>query len=162
VNRAARQRAEARRRSEISPRLGGKGPLSLKVKRQASSRIVDGPSTLVTRSIGDWDSSRACIPHPDIHRFEVPSGTHARIVLASDGLWDFVTHERAAELVAAARSARKAADRLVSLAEVRSKAKFNRLKDDTTVIVVDLDYRGMDRDGSSTEVASGSCACTVQ
>ena len=165
ASRVARHRSEARRRSEISPR-GRHGPISLKVKRHdpASSRLVDGPSTLVTRSIGDWDSSRACIPHPDIHRFEVPPGMHSRVVLASDGLWDFVTHERAAQVVGASRSAQKAADRLVRLAETRSKAKFNRLKDDTTVLVIDLDYRGTApaRDDSDAAGANVSCACTVQ
>ena len=41
--------------------------------------------TMMTRSIGDWDASRACIPEPECMPFEVATGDHVRVVLASDG-----------------------------------------------------------------------------
>ena len=162
---------ETRRRSTIARRFGDHGPVSLKASKviriaRAPTTILEMPSTLVTRSIGDWDASRACIPHPSILRFELPRGAHARIVIASDGLWDFATHAKAATLVRAAKSAQAAADRLTRLAWETSHAKFERLKDDTTAIVVELDCRGAEaRRAAAARAAaapSGSCACAVQ
>ena len=31
------------------------------------------------------------VPHPELQRFEVAADEHQRVVLASDGVWDFVT-----------------------------------------------------------------------
>ena len=31
------------------------------------------------------------VPHPEMQRFEVAADEHQRVVLASDGVWDFVT-----------------------------------------------------------------------
>ena len=102
---------------------------------------VDGPSTLVTRSIGDWDAARSCVPHPEIARIELAPGSRSRFVLASDGLWDFVSAEKAAAVAFAAPSAQRAADRLERLAVERSNNKFDFLKDDVSVVVVDVDLR---------------------
>ena len=30
------------------------------------------------------------VPHPEIQRFEVCANEHQRVVLASDGIWDFL------------------------------------------------------------------------
>lgn len=53
-------------------------------------------STCVTRSIGDWDGSRAMIPQPELLRFEVQPSEHVRCVMCSDGVWDFLTLDEAA------------------------------------------------------------------
>ena len=60
-------RGSVRRTSTIARRFGDHGPMSprsstVQVER-TDTTVKDGPSTLVTRSIGDWDASRACIPH---------------------------------------------------------------------------------------------------
>lgn len=128
--------------------LAARTPAGRAWRRGTSSRAVevcrvtiDGPSTLVTRSIGDWDAARACVPQPDISRFELRAGGHARVILASDGLWDFLTTAQAVEIVRSAASAQQAANRLGRLALQRSNAKYERLKDDVSVIVVDVDLR---------------------
>ena len=43
--------------------------------------------------------SRALVPHPEILRFRVPADGCQRVVLASDGLWDFVDASEVARLV---------------------------------------------------------------
>lgn len=51
-------------------------------------------SLMMTRSLGDKLGPRSCVPIPEITKFEVPFGIHARIVMASDGLWDVVGIEQ--------------------------------------------------------------------
>jgi len=101
-------------------------------------------STCVTRSIGDWDASRACVPQPDAVRFDVPADGFVRVVLASDGLWDFVSHADAARLLRTSATAQRAAEQLVSLAKNRSVQRIGRLKDDTTVIVATVNPGALD------------------
>eukprot|EP00966_Prymnesium_polylepis_P250445 5791473-Prymnesium_polylepis.1 len=72
---------------------------------------------------------RACVRAACVR---VGSEQHERVIIASDGLWDFCTPELAAAIVRRAPTAKKAAREMVRLAELRSKAKFNEIKDDTT------------------------------
>ena len=95
-------------------------------------------STCVTRSIGDWDGSRAMIPEPEVLTFEVAQGEHARVILCSDGVWDVLSLKDACQCARAAPTASSAADRIVQKAYTRSMQKFERLKDDTSCVVVDL------------------------
>ena len=62
---------------------------------------------LMTRSICDWTKSSWVLPHPDVVHFDVAHGKHVRTVLASDGLWDVVPEQAAAQVVvqSAGRSA---------------------------------------------------------
>ena len=117
--------------------------------------------TLVTRSIGDWDASRACIPQPELLRFEIAAGARARIAIASDGLWDFASVARAAEMIHGMRSAKASADKLLRHAVLKSNQKFNQLKDDTTVVVVDLDCRDAAARAADKPPSSSAC-CNVQ
>ena len=131
-----------------------------------SSLSEKGASTLVTRSIGDWDASRACIPQPEIVRFTLEEGSLARVVLASDGLWDFATHAQAAGLLHKARTAEAGARSLLRHAVQASNVRYNDLKDDTTVVVVELDCRApgdraLAKVGGSGE-AAGCGACLIQ
>lgn len=109
-----------------------------------SSTSPSPVSTCVTRSIGDWDASRACVPQPDALRFDVPPDGFVRVVLASDGLWDFVTKADAARLLRTTQTAQRAAEQLVSLAKSRSVSRIGRLKDDTTVIVATVNPAALD------------------
>ena len=108
-----------------------------------------GASLMTTRSIGDWDAARALTPHPQSLRFAVRPACAAdggdgggaaaspqrwAVVLASDGLWDHVTHERAAAVVRGAADPQAAADALAKLVMVGRTTP----KDDTSVIVLDL------------------------
>lgn len=81
-------------------------------------------------SIGDWDASRAVTPHPEISHFIVPPGRHERVVIASDGVWDRITHAQAAGVARRQPTAAKAAEAIVRLAEQKTLQKFNRLVDD--------------------------------
>lgn len=116
--------------SEVDPSVHG--PTVLAAGERSSV------STCVTRSIGDWDASRAMVPHPDVHRFEVRGANWVRVIIASDGVWDFVTDREAATLARRCEKAQDAATKLVDLAYRRSMRRLERLKDDTTALVVDL------------------------
>jgi len=135
--------------------LAGRSSPALKVV--GTRRHTYENSTVVTRSIGDWDCSRALIPHPEIAEFVVRTDEHARVVLASDGLWDFVPVDEAAAIVRRAKTVQSGADTLLSLAKRRSCSKFNFLKDDTTVLLIDLNPS--DVAPVPVEGASGTAAC---
>ena len=128
------------RRSELEGRpVLSRTPSKLGVRlttpegSQHGPRVVQGGAaskvtTCVTRSIGDWDASRALIPHPDVTRFVVNPGEHVRVIMASDGMWDMVTTAEALRTARRAATAQQAADRLVALAYRRSASRFNELR----------------------------------
>lgn len=95
---------------------------------------------MMTRSLGDWSKVAWILPAPETRRATVGAHEHVRIVLASDGLWDVVSHEEAADLTRRAPTAQAAAQALVDA------AKFVYLEerglalpgDDTTVLVVEI------------------------
>ena len=66
-------------------------------------------------------------------RFCVVAGEHKRVIIASDGLWDFCSRSRAAKVARRARTPSDAAYRLAQLAWTASHQRLDRLKDDTTV-----------------------------
>ena len=53
-------------------------------------------------------------------------GTHSRLLLASDGLWDVISPTQACRLVRGAATAQRAADLLLSVAERISNEKRGR------------------------------------
>ena len=122
--------------------------------KQGGLRTV---STAVTRAIGDWDGSRALVPHPEVTRFRVTSSQCVRAVIASDGLWDLVSPDEASEVLRTGKSATSCANRLLEKALYRSNTKFNELKDDTTVMVVELNPSG---EPPPVAPAGGGC-CVV-
>lgn len=106
---------------------------------------VRGASTCVTRSIGDWDSSRALVPHADVVVHDlagVANPAWTRYCIATDGLWDVVTPQLATDELLAVEDPQAAADALLARAR-RKYAKTQRgaadpFKDDTTIIVFDV------------------------
>lgn len=114
-------------------------------------------STCVTRSIGDWDGARAMIPQPEIATFRVGEAEHVRVVIASDGVWDFMTPEEAAALARRAPTVKAAACAIADKAKLRSLNKLNALKDDTTCLVVDLNPS--QRAFAPPEPAAGAAGC---
>ena len=114
-------------------------------------------STAVTRAIGDWDGSRALVPHPEIRRHHVGREGCYRAVLASDGLWDFLTVEAARKVLCSATDVAAAAAKLADTAKSKSNGKFNFIKDDITVVVVELNPSGAPPPLTLAE-ASGCCA----
>ena len=121
----------------------------------------------MTRSLGDfymqhhgatWEPAVSCIDLFDL----VDQLDHITLILASDGLWDFATHEKAADLVCRAKSAQAAADRLTRFTSNESNSKFGRLKDDTTVVVVELDFRDAAARGTAPTPPRRKSTCSVQ
>lgn len=86
----------------------------------------------MSRSLGDVDCGRHVLPVPHIRQVVIPH-TGARLVLASDGLWDHMSGVKACKY---SRNSivTQAAKRLIILA--RSIA--GRLSDDTTILVADI------------------------
>ena len=110
----------------------------------------------MTRSIGDWDASRAVIPEPETRTWET-SNVFDRVVLASDGLWDLVSFEAAAACMRSVDDPQKAAHLLLKRAKSESARRgYSGLKDDTTILVVDINPNSL----KVTETARG-CACVV-
>ena len=98
-------------------------------------------SLMVTRSLGDPHGAAAVLPYPEINRprtaAEEPgviSGT--RFILASDGLWDVTSSDKAARLVRGCIDPLKAAAKLAKHARGRWELKGRR--DDIIVTIVDV------------------------
>ena len=87
----------------------------------------------VSRSIGDADVSSHvwCVPH--LHQILLPTAG-ARLILASDGLWDCLSIKSVKRMVKK-KSIYKCAGELVELV---GRAQGGQLSDDVTIIVVDV------------------------
>jgi len=126
----------------------------------AEKRSDPGYSDLqMTRSICDWRASDLVLPHPQIHTFEVPADEVYRVCVASDGLWDICSFDKAAETMKKAANCEKAAKTLLGFAEkeyieVRGHEKMD---DDTTILVVELNPSGIKVGGGD---GGGGC-CSV-
>ena len=87
------------------------------------------------RAIGDLDVPGGfLLPAPSVTQVRLPADGAARVVLASDGIWDSVDIHRAAK-IARDHAAPEAADRILTQA-VRAQGGVPR--DDATVVVFDV------------------------
>jgi len=95
---------------------------------------------MMTRSLGDWRHVAWILPRPQVQRAVVAAGVHHRVVIASDGLWDVVSHQQCAEIVRAAETAQAASDGLLAAANkvYLEDRQLELPGDDTTVLVIDL------------------------
>lgn len=95
------------------------------------------PGLNMSRSLGDLTGKQAGVistPHTQVDVF----GAHDRaIVLASDGLWDFVANEDVAAVALSTGDCWEAASGLARLARSRWLVRTGGA-DDTTVVVVRL------------------------
>ena len=83
----------------------------------------------VCRTIGDADCPGAsAVPSTRCVRFDTRIG--AAVVVASDGVWDALSHERVAKLVRKSRTASEAAELIVA-----KSIKARGLRDDTSCVV---------------------------
>ena len=97
----------------------------------------------MTRSIGDWLAPDRVLPEPEQYSFTVGPRAHERIVLATDGLWDVVDKADAAMLCRRSRTPQMVAERLLKMARHAYKERGHAdLRDDTTIVVVDLNPSG--------------------
>jgi protein phosphatase 1L len=86
----------------------------------------------VSRAIGDRMLKQFVTARPEVRLWTVNSAQDAFLVLATDGLWDVVTHAEAAQACLDADSAAAASKALVRLSLERD------AMDNVTVLVVDL------------------------
>ncbi|GMH45931.1 hypothetical protein BSKO_13895 [Bryopsis sp. KO-2023] len=87
----------------------------------------------VSRSIGDYDCGCEITAAPHVRQVEVPM-SGARMIMASDGLWDHITGRRAMR-AARKMTLKECPKELIELADSRS---GDGLTDDTTVLIVDF------------------------
>jgi len=89
----------------------------------------------VSRSIGDRDST-AAIPDPEVRTVTLPA-SGGMIVIASDGVWDFVSQTHIEKLAQKSHKSRSGAPWLAS-ALMRATIKTNLDIDDATILCVDV------------------------
>jgi serine/threonine protein phosphatase PrpC len=115
-------------------------------------------STLMTRSIGDKLAARSCIPNPDCRAVDIGADEFVRFVIASDGLWDVMSSQGAAEFVARMGDVQKAAELLAKKGKQKRQDRAMRM-DDISVIVVDVNPQNMGAFGVGS--AGTGCTCTI-
>lgn len=108
----------------------------------------------VTRSIGDNDSTKAAIPEPDVVTITLPP-CGGMIVLASDGVWDFVDGAHVERLAASSRKPKCGAGWL-SRALMRTVNQANMEIDDATLICIELKKPGADDEIPKAPVSMGA------
>ncbi len=90
------------------------------------------------RSLGDVVAHTAgVISEPEFTEFELDPESDKFLVVATDGLWEFVTNEETVEIVEGQGGPAQAVDTLVTEAGTRWMAE-EQVIDDTTVIVANL------------------------
>ncbi|KAK9051084.1 hypothetical protein SSX86_027710 [Deinandra increscens subsp. villosa] len=85
----------------------------------------------LSRSIGDMDVGEFIVPVPHVKQVKLSDGG-GRLIIASDGIWDSLSSEIAAE------SCRGLPSELAARQVVKEALRTRGLKDDTTCIVVDI------------------------
>ncbi|WVZ56658.1 hypothetical protein U9M48_007152 [Paspalum notatum var. saurae] len=85
----------------------------------------------LSRSIGDTDVGEFIVPVPHVKQVKLPN-TGGRLIIASDGIWDALSSETAAQ------ACRGLPAELAAKLVVKQALKTSGLKDDTTCVVVDI------------------------
>ncbi|KAK1317037.1 putative protein phosphatase 2C 33 [Acorus calamus] len=85
----------------------------------------------LSRSIGDMDVGEFIVPVPHVKQIKL-SNAGGRLIIASDGIWDTLSSEMAAE------SCRGLPAELAAKLVVKEALRTSGLKDDTTCLVVDI------------------------
>jgi hypothetical protein len=119
-----------------------------------------GASTAMTRSIGDAGAARCCIAEPEFCTVLVAPAQRARLIIASDGLWDVYANEEAENL---SRGSRMDAPRssaacaaLLAARALEDRSFDGLAADDITTVVMDIRGGGLAGAGGP----SGAC-CTL-
>lgn len=97
----------------------------------------------MARSIGDFAvKSVGVIPEPEVKTFELQHGEDEFLILASDGVWEFISSQEAVDVVGAKLAEGKechgACQELIELASERWAEEEGDYRDDITAIVVKL------------------------
>jgi serine/threonine protein phosphatase PrpC len=94
-------------------------------------------STNMTRSMGDRYGPRSCLAVPDISAVSLRKDEYARIVIASDGVWDVMKNSEVKDLILSQKLPEDVAIKIVQKAHNEREARRMRM-DDITAIVIDL------------------------
>lgn len=98
----------------------------------------------MTRSFGDEVAGRVGITaEPEILELDLQKDDKF-IVLASDGVWEFITNEEVAQMVAPffeTKNAEKAAEAVVRESYLRWKKEEEGIVDDITCVIIFLDIK---------------------
>ena len=86
----------------------------------------------LSRAIGDRDVGECIVAHPFVKQLRIPETAAVRIIIASDGVWD------ACDNVAVAKPVRRSDVEAASREIVAQALRVRGLRDDTTVICLDL------------------------
>ena len=99
---------------------------------------MDIPGLAMSRSLGDVVAhSAGVISEPEFTEFDLNPETDRFLVVATDGLWEFVDNQEAVEMVEAQPTPHDAVDVLVTEAATRWMHE-EQVIDDTTIIVANL------------------------
>lgn len=99
---------------------------------------TDIPGLAMARSLGDVVAhSAGVISEPDFTEFELDPKKDKFLVVATDGLWEFITNEETVEMVENKRTPAEAVDTLVTEAGTRWMQE-EQVIDDTSIIVANL------------------------
>jgi len=109
---------------------GEVAPSSIDGKPAGPIRVWPG-GLAMSRTIGDVDAGKLCLADAEITQVTIPPNG-ARLFIASDGLWDAVHPKTAAHHTRDMRAS-EASHKLLSMA-----IKKDKLKDDVTIVVVDI------------------------
>ena len=97
---------------------------------------VDYPGLAMSRAFGDLPCKRLGVTStPELRQHELDPADEL-LVVASDGVWEYMTNEEVVALVGRAKSAEEAARELVSTAENKWRKKMFNYVDDITAVVV--------------------------
>ena len=104
----------------------------------------DVPGLAMTRSFGDEVASRVGVNgEPEILELDLAKDDKF-IILASDGVWEFLSNDEVAKIVAPffeIKNAEKAAEALVRESYLRWKKEEEGIVDDITCVIIFLDVK---------------------
>ena len=99
------------------------------------------PGLAMSRALGDVLAHRVGVSsEPDVTTHEL-SPNDRFIILASDGVWEFITSEEAVEMVASCNSPEEASKLLVEEAHKRWMVEEEGVVDDITCVIVAFSHR---------------------
>jgi serine/threonine protein phosphatase PrpC len=99
---------------------------------------MDIPGLAMSRSLGDVVAhSGGVISEPEFTEYDLNPATDRFLVVATDGLWEFVENQETVDMVEAQSGPTDAVDVLVTEAATRWMQE-EQVIDDTTIIVANL------------------------
>jgi hypothetical protein len=157
---SAEERARITATGAVLRRLAesGRGPCEAHQQGYGPLRVWPGGLAL-SRAIGDRDVGACIVAHPYVRQLRVPE-TAVRVIIASDGVWDACGNAQVAKPV------RRADVEAASKEIVAQALRVRGLRDDTTVICLDLcpdaapladHWSGESRAGASGGGGGGFC-----